>query len=123
MAQLQALKGWLEGVHPGLGIVALAVGIWASMSAVRRWLPGVWEFMANLPWTEKLTLGDELDRLDLLLRKAWQAIPSIVSGAVVLSLVTGGDWREAFIGAVVGAVAPIAHEALKRSPLPYGGKK
>jgi hypothetical protein len=123
MFELQYLKTLLDSVHPSLFLLTIAFALWGAQWAVRRWLPSVWEFAANLPWIDKLSLGEQLTRFDLAMRKAWQAVPSAVLGAVLMALATRGDLVDAGIGAAFGLLAPALHELLKALPGPYGTKR
>ncbi len=96
---------------------ALPVLLWFVQYLVRRYLPNLWERFANLGPFGSVDAGPVL----MLARKAWQALPSAVAGAVVLAAMTGGDVHAAALGAIKGALAPLLHEVLKWSPLPYQG--
>jgi hypothetical protein len=93
----------------------LTAGLWAAQYAVKRWVPGVWGFLADIPFgpcRAKPALK--------IARKVWQGLPSVATGALVGALVVGQDPRDAWIGAVAGAVAPVWHEILKALPGSYG---
>jgi hypothetical protein len=110
---------WLEtqvGVAAPAG--ALVALVFLSQYLVRRFIPGVWESMANLPFP-----GGAHKPAVALLRKAWQALPSAVTGAFLGALAYGDDATAAVIGAIVGLIAPVGHEAAKAMPIPYQGGK
>lgn len=115
MRLLEGLKALLDGFNPALWPCVVVATLWVVQWAVRRWMPGVWEKAANLPFRDELTAFDKR------MRKAWQAIPSAVGGAVLFGLAGGGDIVDAAIGAVFALLAPILHETLKRLPIPYRG--
>lgn len=112
-----ALRVFLEDIHTALPAAILVALIWGSQYLVRRFIPNAWEGMANLPFPN----GVHRPALALA-RKAWQALPSIATGALLASLTTG-DTTDAVVGAILGALAPIWHEALKALPVPYRGGK
>lgn len=114
---IHAARAFLETeIHPNAPAFLLVVLTWAAQYLVRRFFPGAWETMANLPFpngAHKPTL--------VLLRKAWQAAPSLATGALLSSL-SGGDATEAVLAALLNAFAPVWHEALKAIPqVPYVG--
>jgi hypothetical protein len=117
MTQLSTTKSWLDTQHPALFPLAMIAAIWLAQYAVRRWLPGVWEWAANI------LFRDSVVGFDKALRKIWQSIPSVLSGAVVLWMASGGSLTDALLGALLGAVAPSFHELLKAAPIPYRGGK
>lgn len=92
--------------------------VWAIMWGVRKWLPGVWETIADRPFGPKPE--------PTTLRKIWQAIPSMVVGAV-LSAFTAGVPVSAALGiALADGVmsligAPLIHHLGKWLPIPYEG--
>lgn len=92
--------------------------IFGSQYLVRRFIPGVWEWMANLPFPG----GSHKPAVDLT-RKAWQALPSAATGAFLGAMSYKEDATAAILGAIVGLFAPVIHEAVKVSPLPYKGGK
>ena len=113
MSKFDTIKGFLDSIHAGLFAVVILVTAWLIMAGTRRFAPSLWETMANLWWYKKLAIGKELNRFDVAMRKAWQGIPSAIVGAVMLAMMTGGDWREAAWGAGIGILTPIAYEARK----------
>lgn len=115
MQLLAGLKAMLDGFNPALWPCVVVAALWVAQWAVRRWAPGVWEKMADLPFRNELT------EFDKRMRKVWQAIPSAVMGAVLFGLAGGGDIVDAAVGAVFALLAPIFHELLKKLPIPYRG--
>ena len=120
---LAEAKATIDGFSPLAFPVVLAFALWSAQWAVRRFAPKAWEFMADLIIADKLKAGEVVTRFDLAFRKAWQAIPSAVVGAVALSVMGGGSFRDAALGAVYGLLAPALHEVLKALPGPYGGRR
>jgi hypothetical protein len=96
----------------------LVVLVFLSQYLVRRFAPNVWERMADLPFP-----GGAHKPAVALARKAWQALPSAVTGAFLGALAYKEDATAAVIGAVVALIAPVGHELIKASPLPYRGGK
>lgn len=113
-----ALRVYLETFHPALPAGILVAGIWLSNYLVRRFIPGIWERIANLPFPN----GAHKPAVDLA-RKAWQALPSVATGAFLTAFTGSGSVTEAVFGAVLGLLAPVWHEALKALPVPYRGGK
>ena len=113
----QAREG-LASIHPAAPLVALLIAIWIPQWAARRWFPGTWELLADLPFIKFAKLGPWLKRA----RKAWQAMPSAMAGAGMVALTTGGDASAAAVGALMGLGVPVWHEFLKKMPGAYGTK-
>jgi hypothetical protein len=118
-SHINALRVYLETFHPALPAGLLVAAIWLANYLVRRFIPHVWETIANLPFPN----GAHKPVLELA-RKVWQALPSIATGALLTSLTGNGGITEAVFGAVLGALAPVWHELLKALPVvPYRGGK
>jgi hypothetical protein len=95
----------------------LVACIWLTNYLVRRFLPTIWETIANIPF------GGGIHRPAVeLARKAWQALPSVATGALLAAISTGNA-TDAVVGAILGLIAPVWHEALKALPVPYRGGK
>jgi hypothetical protein len=109
---LNAIRIALTAIHPLLPVLALVLVLFVPQYLIRRFLPGVWEWAAQLP-AKYLDWGKTALKL-------WQALPSIVLGAGIAALaIPGADvWQQAW-GALTGALAPVVHELLK---LLSGGK-
>ena len=117
LSHLQTLRATLEAFHPAVPAAILVALIWLSQYLVRRFAPNVWEWAANLPFPG----GAHKPVLELA-RKVWQALPSIATGAFLTAFTGSGSITEAVFGAVLGALAPVWHEALKALPaVPYRG--
>lgn len=105
------VRSWLETtIHPSADEAAIVLGVFLAMWAVRSWLPQTWERIADYGPADKT------------LRKLWQSIPSLVSGALAGGFL-GGDFVQSAYGAVMATLAPMLHHVLKASPLPYQGGK
>ena len=115
---LTQIREALTGIHPVAPLIALLVAIWIPQWAVRRWFPGAWELLADLPFIKLNKLGPWLKHA----RKAWQAMPSAVAGAAMLAMTSGGDMVAAGWGAALGLGVPVWHELLKKLPGAYGTK-
>lgn len=114
---LVQIHTWLEHVNPQLPVAVLMLVIWLPQYLIRRFLPNVWEIPATLPFD-----FFHVDRNSLLLlRKAWQALPSVALGALLQSLWMHGDAWTAVLGAAQGLLAPALHELMKGLPVPYQG--
>ncbi len=119
MEYLQMARAWLEGIHPALPWALLTAGIWLFQYGVRREFPALWETIANFG-----PLADyKLQPAVRLARKVWQALPSILLGAILSAAATGSDVGAIWLGALAGAIAPLKHELLKALPfISYKGK-
>lgn len=111
------IKAAIDAVHPALFPITMVAALWVTQWAVRRWAPQLWERTANWPFRAGL-----LD-FDVAMRKVWQALPSVLGGAVLMWLASGGSLMELAAGAAFGALAPAWHELLKWLPGPYGSKR
>lgn len=98
---------------------ALVFGIFLLVYFVRKFLPKVWLAFETL---SPFVVADPEPVLRQL-HKAYQALPSILVGIVVPAVLTGGDWKAAGIGALLGLVPPLQHELAKWIKwLPYRGE-
>lgn len=93
---------WLGAtVHPLAPWVAVVLLVWLANLGIRTWAPGAWQWV-----TSKGPAGAKLS-------KAFQALPSLLGGAIVVSLGTGADPRLTALGALAGLGAPVWHEILR----------
>ncbi len=100
---------------PWLG---LTLALFVAQYLLRRFAPNFWEWCANIPF------GDPVDRTAAVTyaRRAWQALPSVVGGAVLVALFTHANVHLAAWGALAGLGAPLLHHLAKWLPwLPYMG--
>src|SRR5262245_34402065 len=95
---LVRLRDVLAQMHPMLPVAVLMLVIWLPQYLVRRFLPNLWEGTATLPFAR---FGVPQDKL-VLLRKAWQALPSIALAALVQALWVKDDPLAAMWGAAQG---------------------
>lgn len=96
-------------LDPSAPYLALALGLFLAVWAVRRFLPSLW-----LPLTLVGAPGSPLSHI-------LQTLPSVIFGAVFAAYSTGDGVHEAVRGAVAGALAPTIHHILKLAPGPYQG--
>lgn len=110
---LATIRDALYSVHPDLPWLTLTAAIFATQWLVRRYAPTLWlRVFAWLP-----------DDAEAGLRRVVQALPSVVAGAAIPALASGGDVWSAVLGAVCGALAPISHHVLRAVPfVPYRGE-
>lgn len=119
MEQLHSIEVWLADVHPALPWILMVFVLWASQYLVRRYLPNVWEACANVGPFGGIDLGPTMR----LARKAWQASPSVILGAIIAAIATKMDVKMAALGAAAGCCAPVLHEFMKAAPwFPYRGE-
>ncbi len=118
VSYIVALREYLETFHVTIPAFVLLALVFGSQYLVRRYIPGVWEWMANWPFP-----GGAHKPAVILLRKAWQALPSAATGALLGAIAYGGDATAAVLGAIVALFAPVGHEAGKALPIPYRGGK
>lgn len=81
--------------------VALTVGIFLFVYATRRFTPKLWVLF------DKITP-------DGMLGHVLQGVPSVLIGALWTVFTTGGSFKEAWLGALMGALAPVLHLLMKK---------
>jgi hypothetical protein len=108
---LAHVRDVLAQVHPDFPWICLTALIWVVQYATRRFAPKVWS--AAFLWVPT-------DLPDML-RNILQGLPSVLFGAAIPALASGGDAKQALIGALFGAFAPLWHHILKAIPGPYAG--
>lgn len=101
----------LAAVHPSAPWATITLMLFLVQWLVRSRRPALWE--ACFGWLP----ADFDDRI----AHAIQALPSVVIGAALPALASGGDVHAAVIGAICGALAPVMHHTLKALPGPYRG--
>lgn len=114
MHAFAAVRDAIASVHPDAPWVALCLAIWCVQWLCRRYAPSLWAFAFS--WVP----ADAPD----MARRIAQGLPSVVAGAAVSALASGGDVKQATVGAVFGACAPLLHHFLKAMPnelVPYTG--
>lgn len=108
---LHAAQASLETVHPAAPWAFLTLAVWLSVYVVRRYLPDAWAAL------------EKFGPVQAPASTVFQALPSVMAGALAGVALTGGDYREAWKGAAAGALAPLVHHVLKALPVPYRGAK
>lgn len=108
----------LSAISPDLPWCLLALGLFLLVYAVRKFAPALWlAFEARSPF-----LPADPEPVLVALHKLYQALPSAFVGLVLPAVISGGDWRKALAGALVGLLPPVMHELAKWAPfLPYRG--
>lgn len=108
-AILHSLQAALETVHPAFPWALLTFAVWGAVYGTRRWAPTAWAFLEGYG-----PKGNPAANV-------FQALPSVMAGALAGVFLTGGDYHQAWKGAAAGALAPLVHHALKALPVPYRG--
>jgi hypothetical protein len=109
MLQLSlAIRAYLEALHPVVPWAALTVAIFGLVYATRKLTPQLWI------WFDSITPDGAISHVI-------QGLPSVGLGALLSTVLTGGDFGEAWKGAIAGALAPVLHLILKALPVPYQG--
>lgn len=123
LAHLSAARLWLADIHPWLPAVLLILAVWAPQWLVRKYRPKWWEYVATFGWRVVPAQFAPLIAPHVKAAlKVWQALPSLLAGAMIGAVTTGGDPWGAVWGALIAALAPLKHEALKALPwLSYRG--
>lgn len=119
MIQAKAAWAYLAALSPETRWSALVVAIFLIVFAVRKLAPKLWlAFEARSPFV----VADPEPVLAAM-HKAFQAIPSVLLGLVIPAVLTGGDWKSAAIGGLLGLVPPVQHELARWAKwIPYEGK-
>lgn len=108
MNPLAALLAWLGAFHPALPWALLTAVIFGAVYSTRNFLPSLWV------WFDKISP-------DGLVGNVFQALPSVLAGALATAFTVGEDYDRAWLGALSGALAPVVHHLLKIIPGPYNG--
>lgn len=119
MLQIKSALTWLTAISPELPWALLALGCFVAIYICRKFAPKLWlRFEVLSPFV----VADPAPVLAAL-HKAFQAMPSVLIGLVLPAVISGGDWRMALTGGLVGLLPPILHELAKWAPwLPYRGE-
>lgn len=119
MIQAKAAWAYLAALSPETRWSALVVAIFLIVYLVRKFAPKLWlAFEARSPFV----VADPAPVLAVL-HKAFQAMPSVVLGAVIPAVLSGLDPKAAAIGALLGLVPPVQHELARWAKwIPYEGK-
>jgi hypothetical protein len=108
---LAHVRDVLAQVHPDFPWVCLTVLIWLVQYLTRRFAPKVWVVAFSWMPTD---LPDMIQRIV-------QGLPSVLVGALIPAIASGGNPKQALLGALFGAFAPLWHHILKSLPGPYQG--
>ena len=111
-AAIQAAWTWLETLGPMAQPAVVLFVAWFVPLVLRTWLAPQWEAVTD--WTVRSLSRVFGPALALRFRKFVQTVPSLVTGAALGVLVTGGDVLAAVKIAVWAAGSPVLHEAMKR---------
>lgn len=96
--------------------------VWWGQALIRRYVPALWRWPGLLPVRDSLleAIPDELEkRLAPVVKvawTAWQALPSLLAGAMFEAYLNGGDIGAAWKGAAITALAPVIHHLRKALP-------
>jgi hypothetical protein len=108
---------WLAAFNATLPYLFVTACAFALIYAWRKYHPRSWL------WVEtRLPFAAELDAAEELAHNIALSLPSVVIGAALAALATGGGVLPAVLGAVAGAGAPLLHHLRKVLPFdPYRG--
>src|SRR5262245_21439642 len=96
---------YLSALNPDLPWALLALGVFVLVYMVRKAAPAVWLwFEAKSPALKHL---DDPTPVLVAVHKAFQALPSVLLGALLPAVISGGDLRQAAAGAVMGLLPPV----------------
>jgi len=108
---LAHIRDVLSQVHPDFPWVVLTALIWLVQYLTRRFAPKVW--VVAFSW-----IPTDLPKM---LRRILQGLPSVLVGAAIPAIASGGNLKHALLGALFGALAPLWHHMLKALPGDYQG--
>ncbi len=117
MLTLHLAWAWLAAINATLPYVTLTLAAYGLIYAWRKLHPASWLWLeSRLPWAAELDAGETLAKNIAL------SLPSVVIGAALAALASGGALLPAVLGAVAGAFAPLLHHTRKALPFdPYRG--
>jgi hypothetical protein len=117
MLTIHLAWAWLAAINATLPYSVLTVAAYGLIYAWRKLSPASWLWLeSRLPWAAELDAGEVLAKNIAL------SLPSIVIGAALAALTSGGGVLPAVLGAVAGAFAPLLHHVRKALPFdPYRG--
>jgi hypothetical protein len=96
------VDSWLTAnIHPAMTWGLLTLAVFVVVWATRKWTPGVWV------WLDKFSPDGSLAHVV-------QGLPSVGLGALASVFMFGGDFGEAWKGAIAGALAPFLHLFMKK---------
>jgi len=96
LVAMQVAWSWLEtSVHPVAAWACVPLLAFIANLVIRTWLPGLWQSCARLgPVGVKAS-------------KAFQALPAVAMGAIIVSLGTDADLKLTVMGALLALAAPV----------------
>jgi hypothetical protein len=107
---LTAARTWLETeLHPIAPWALLTLAIWLGVYLTRKYAPAAWAKLAS--WGPSSGTASHVA----------QALPALLAGTLAAAAQSGADPAQLWKGALAGALAPLAHHALKALPGPYQG--
>jgi hypothetical protein len=109
MIYLKAALAWLAGLPAPLPESLFVLLVFGLVYVGRQCFPKTWESIANFAYWFPV---DSLVVLDAL-RKAWQAAPAMILGAVLGAVGSGGDVAAALYTSLLGLLAVPVHEIRK----------
>jgi hypothetical protein len=108
---LAHIRDALAQVNPDFPWICLTTVIWLAQYLTRRFAPKVW--LVAFSW-----MPTDLPEMA---KRIAQGLPSVLVGAAIPAIASGGDTKQALLGALFGAFAPLWHHILKAMPGSYQG--
>lgn len=117
MLEMHLAWAWLAAINATLPYSVVTCAVFAIIYGWRKLSPKSWLWLeSRLPGALALGQGEELAHNIML------SLPSVVIGAALAALTSGGSLVPAVLGAVAGACAPLLHHVRKALPFdPYRG--
>lgn len=110
MTHLTHAQAFLESIHPAAPWLLLTLGIFLAVYSVRRFAPALWVRFDRVTLPGNRVLSNVL-----------QSLAVTCLGALASVFLSGGNYQDAWLGALAGAGAPILHWLAKLGPGPYTG--
>lgn len=119
LSHLLPAYNWLKAIDPSLPRALFVALVFLTVMAWRKLLPESWIKFSNL-----VPVSDEdTSWFKATVRKAWQALPSALLGAVYGALGTGGDVLASLKLAALALLAPVIHDVAAHYQGNLGTKK
>ncbi len=110
---------WLVAIDPSLPRALFVALVFVTVMAWRKLLPASWiKFSSLIPVSD-----EDTSWFKATLRKAWQALPSALLGAVYGALGTGGNVLASLKLAALALLAPVIHDVAAKYQGTLGTKK
>jgi hypothetical protein len=117
MLTIHFVWAWLAAYSATLPYLLVTACVFALVYAWRKLHPRSWLWLKS-----RLPYATEFDAAEALAHNIALSLPSVVIGAALAALATGGGVLPAVLGAVAGAGAPLLHHIRKALPFdPYRG--